>query len=254
MEFEKKTDLVFGIHPILEGLESGKNFDKILILNSLKNSLAKEIIAIAKEKGIAVNKVPQQKLDRITRKNHQGIIGFIAPIEFQQIEDILPEIFARGKNPFLLILDRISDVRNFGAIVRTAECAGVDAIIIPKKGSAQINGETIKTSTGAIFNIPLCKVSGIDSIIPFLKNSGIHLIACTEKSEVNYTEVDYALPIGIILGNEETGIAISNITKSDSTAKLPLIGKTKSLNVSVAAGIIMYEAIRQRGLFVNSLD
>ncbi len=254
MEFEKKTDLVFGIHPILEGLESGKNFDKILILNSLKNSLAKEIIAIAKEKGIAVNKVPQQKLDRITRKNHQGIIGFIAPIEFQQIEDILPEIFARGKNPFLLILDRISDVRNFGAIVRTAECAGVDAIIIPKKGSAQINGETIKTSTGAIFNIPICKVSGIDSIIPFLKNSGIHLIACTEKSEVNYTEVDYALPIGIILGNEESGIAISNITKSDSTAKLPLIGKTKSLNVSVAAGIIMYEAIRQRGLFVNSLD
>ncbi len=247
MEFEKKTDLVFGIHPILEGLESGENFDKILILNSLRTPQAKEIISIAKEKGVTVNKVPQQKLDRITRKNHQGIIGFIAPIEFQQIEDIIPEIFARGKNPFLLILDRISDVRNFGAIVRTAECAGVDAIIIPKKGSAQINGETIKTSTGAIFNIPICKVAGLDSIIPFLKDSGIHLIACTEKSEVNYTEVDYTLPIGIILGNEESGIAISNITKSDSTAKLPLIGKTKSLNVSVAAGIIMYEVIRQRG-------
>ncbi|MBK20841.1 MAG: 23S rRNA (guanosine(2251)-2'-O)-methyltransferase RlmB [Flavobacteriales bacterium] len=247
MEFEKKTDLVFGIHPILEGLESGENFDKILILNSLRTPQAKEIISIAKEKGVTVNKVPQQKLDRITRKNHQGIIGFIAPIEFQQIEDILPEIFARGKNPFLLILDRISDVRNFGAIVRTAECAGVDAIIIPKKGSAQINGETIKTSTGAIFNVPICKVAGLDSIIPFLKDSGIHLIACTEKSEVNYTEVDYTLPIGIILGNEESGIAISNITKSDSTAKLPLIGKTKSLNVSVAAGIIMYEVIRQRG-------
>tara|TARA_B100000674_G_scaffold465407_1_gene448304 strand:+ start:6180 stop:6923 length:744 start_codon:yes stop_codon:yes gene_type:complete len=247
VEFEKKTDLVFGIHPILEGLGSGENFDKILILNSLRTPQAKEIISIAKEKGVTVNKVPQQKLDRITRKNHQGIIGFIAPIEFQQIEDILPEIFARGKNPFLLILDRISDVRNFGAIVRTAECAGVDAIIIPKKGSAQINGETIKTSTGAIFNVPICKVAGLDSIIPFLKDSGIHLIACTEKSEVNYTEVDYTLPIGIILGNEESGIAISNITKSDSTAKLPLIGKTKSLNVSVAAGIIMYEVIRQRG-------
>ena len=246
MEFENKTDLVFGIHPILEGLESGENFDKILILNSLRTSQAKEIIATAKERGIAVNKVPQQKLDRITRKNHQGIIGFIAPIEFHQIEDILPDIFARGKNPFLLILDRISDVRNFGAIVRTAECAGADAIIIPKKGSAQINGETIKTSTGAIFNIPICKVSGIDSIIPFLKESGIHLIACTEKSEVNYTQIDYTLPIGIILGSEESGIAISNITKSDSTAKLPLIGKTKSLNVSVAAGIIMYEVIRQR--------
>lgn len=246
MEFENKTDLVFGIHPILEGLESGENFDKILILNSLRTPQAKEIIATAKERGIAVNKVPQQKLDRITRKNHQGIIGFIAPIEFHQIEDILPDIFSRGKNPFLLILDRISDVRNFGAIVRTAECAGADAIIIPKKGSAQINGETIKTSTGAIFNIPICKVSGIDSIIPFLKESGIHLIACTEKAEINYTQIDYTLPIGIILGSEESGIAISNITKSDSTAKLPLIGKTKSLNVSVAAGIIMYEVIRQR--------
>jgi len=254
VKIEKKKDLVFGIHPILEGLESNENFDKILVLNTLRTPQVKEIIAVSKRKGIAVNKVPQQKLDRITRKNHQGIIGFIAPIDFQKIEDILPEIFARGKNPFLLILDRISDVRNFGAIIRTAECTGVDAIIIPKKGSAQINGETIKTSTGAIFNIPICKVSGIDSIIPFLKDSGIHLIACTEKSDVNYTEVDYSIPIGIILGSEESGIAISNITKSDSTAKLPLIGKTRSLNVSVAAGVIMYEVIRQRRLLLNSLD
>lgn len=247
MEFEQKSDLVFGIHPILEGLESGKNFDKILILNTLRTPQAKEIMALARERGISLNKVPQQKLDRITRKNHQGVIGFIAPIEFQDIEEILPELFTAGKNPFLLILDRVSDVRNFGAIVRTAECAGVDAIIIPKKGSAQINGETIKTSTGAIFNIPICKVPGLDSVIPFLKDSGIHLVACTEKTEVNYTEVDYTIPIGIIMGSEESGIAISNITKSDSTAKLPLLGKTESLNVSVAAGIILYEAVRQRG-------
>ncbi|MBO72847.1 MAG: 23S rRNA (guanosine(2251)-2'-O)-methyltransferase RlmB, partial [Flavobacteriales bacterium] len=189
---------------------------------------------------------PQQKLDRITRKNHQGVIAFIAPIEFENIENLVPEIFAQGKNPFLLILDRISDVRNFGAIIRTAECAGVDAIIIPKKGSAQINAETIKTSTGAIFNMPICKVSGLDSIIPFLKESGIHLVACTEKSDINYTQVDYTLPIGIILGSEESGIAISNITKSNSSARLPLMGKTESLNVSVAAGIIMYEVVRQR--------
>ena len=246
MEFEKKNDIVFGVHPILEGLNSEENFDKILILNSLRTPQAKEIMILAREKGISINKVPQQKLDRITRKNHQGIIGFIAPIEFQSIEDILPEIFIQGKVPFLLILDRVSDVRNFGAIIRTAECAGVDAIIIPKKGSAQINGETIKTSTGAIFNIPICKVPGIDSVIPFLKESGIHLVACTEKTEINYTKVDYTIPIGIILGSEDSGIATSNITKSDSTAKLPLTGKTNSLNVSVAAGIIMYEVIRQR--------
>tara|TARA_B100000674_G_scaffold488773_1_gene501493 strand:- start:9483 stop:10226 length:744 start_codon:yes stop_codon:yes gene_type:complete len=246
VEFEKKTDLLFGIHPILEGLASGETFDKILILNSLRTPQSKQIVTLAKEKGITLNKVPQQKLDRITRKNHQGVIAFIAPIEFENIENLVPEIFAQGKNPFLLILDRISDVRNFGAIIRTAECAGVDAIIIPKKGSAQINAETIKTSTGAIFNMPICKVSGLDSIIPFLKESGIHLVACTEKSDINYTQVDYTLPIGIILGSEESGIAISNITKSNSSARLPLMGKTESLNVSVAAGIIMYEVVRQR--------
>lgn len=246
MEFEQKSDLVFGIHPILEGLQSGKNFDKILILNSLRSDQAKDIMAIARERGISLNKVPQQKLDRVTRKNHQGVIGFIAPIEFQDIEDIIPELFSNGKIPFLLILDRISDVRNFGAIVRTAECAGVDAIIIPKKGAAQINGETIKTSTGAIFNIPICKVPGIDSVIPFLKESGIHLIACTEKAEANYTELDYSVPLGIIMGGEESGIAISNISKCDSVVKIPLLGKTSSLNVSVAAGIIMYQVISQR--------
>lgn len=246
MELEQKSDLVFGIHPILEGLQSDKTFDKILILNTLRTYQAKEIMTLAKEKGISINKVPQQKLDRVTRKNHQGVIGFIAPIEFQNIEDIIPTLYSEGKVPFLLILDRVSDVRNFGAIVRTAECAGVHAIIIPKKGAAQINGETIKTSTGAIFNLPICKVPGIESVLPFLKDSGIHLVACTEKTEVSYTEVDYTLPIGILMGNEESGIALSNIKVCDSKAKLPLIGKTESLNVSVAAGVLMYEVIRQR--------
>jgi|TARA_B110000261_G_C13042635_1_gene340940 23S rRNA (guanosine2251-2'-O)-methyltransferase len=246
VELEQKSDLVFGIHPILEGLQSDKTFDKILILNTLRTYQAKEIMTLAKEKGISINKVPQQKLDRVTRKNHQGVIGFIAPIEFQNIEDIIPTLYSEGKVPFLLILDRVSDVRNFGAIVRTAECAGVHAIIIPKKGAAQINGETIKTSTGAIFNLPICKVPGIESVLPFLKDSGIHLVACTEKTEVSYTEVDYTLPIGILMGNEESGIALSNIKVCDSKAKLPLIGKTESLNVSVAAGVLMYEVIRQR--------
>ncbi len=246
MELEQKSDLVFGIHPILEGLQSDKTFDKILILNTLRTYQAKEIMTLAKEKGISINKVPQQKLDRVTRKNHQGVIGFIAPIEFQNIEDIIPTLYSEGKVPFLLILDRVSDVRNFGAIVRTAECAGVHAIIIPKKGAAQINGETIKTSTGAIFNLPICKVPGIESVLPFLKDSGIHLVACTEKTEVSYTDVDYTLPIGILMGNEESGIALSNIKVCDSKAKLPLIGKTESLNVSVAAGVLMYEVIRQR--------
>lgn len=241
-----QSDIIFGIHPILEGLQADQTFDKILILNTLRTPQAKEVIRLAREKGVSLNKVPEQKLNRITRKNHQGVIAFISPIEFQDIEDILPNLFSDGKNPFLLILDRVSDVRNFGAIVRTAECAGVDAIIIPKKGAAQINAETTKTSTGAIFNIPICKVAGIDSVIPFLKDSGIQLVACTEKTNNNYTDIDYSVPTGIIMGSEEAGIAISNINKCDYSAKLPLKGKTESLNVSVAAGIIMYEVVRQR--------
>ena len=247
MEEQKElNDLVFGMHPILEGLKSGKNFDKILLLNTLRTDQAKEVTALCRERGISLNKVPEQKLSRITRKNHQGVIGFIAPIEFQEIEDILPELFAEGKTPFLLILDRVSDVRNFGAIVRTAECAGVHAIIIPKKGAAQINGETIKTSAGAIFNIPICKVPGIETILPYLKDSGITLVGCTEKTDDHYTTIDYTVPVGIIMGSEESGIALSNLKKCDHKASLPLLGKTASLNVSVAAGVIMYEVVRQR--------
>ncbi|MFT6717450.1 MAG: 23S rRNA (guanosine2251-2'-O)-methyltransferase, partial [Saprospiraceae bacterium] len=157
-------------------------------------------------------------------------------------------LFKRKKAPFLLILDRISDVRNFGAIVRTAECAGVDAIIIPKKGAAQINAESTKTSAGAIFNMPICKVGGIETILPYLLESGIKLVACTEKTQRMYTEVDYNQPIGIIMGSEESGIANSNMNKCDYIVKIPLVGKTDSLNVSVAAGAIIYEAVRQRNL------
>lgn len=244
---EQQSDIVFGIHPIIEGLQAEQNFDKILILNTLRTPQAKELLELARERGVSINKVPQQKLDRITRKNHQGVIGFIAPIEFQNIEEIIPQLYDDGKTPFILILDRVSDVRNFGAIVRTAECAGVDAIVIPKKGAAQISAETTKTSAGAVFNIPICKVSGIDSITGFLQDSGIQLVACTEKAEVNYTQVDYTTPIAIIMGGEEAGIATSIIKRCEHAAKLPLKGKTESLNVSVAAGVILYEVLRQRG-------
>lgn len=234
------------MHPVLEALKSGVNMDKVLLLNTLKTSEAKEILDLIKEKGISVNRVPVEKLNRITRKNHQGVIAFSAPVTFENIEDIVPSIFEKGLNPLLLVLDRVSDVRNFGAIVRSAECAGVHAIIIPKKGAAQINAETTKTSAGAIFNVPICKVPGIESVLPFLIESGIKLVACTEKTRNNYTQFDYSQPVAILMGSEESGIATSNINKCDFAGKIPLMGKIESLNVSVATGIILYEAVRQR--------
>lgn len=243
MEME---NLIFGVHPVMEALKSGQAVDKVLLLNNLKTPIIKEIVELVKEKGISLNKVPKEKLDRITRKNHQGIIAFSSPVEFADIKTIVPAILNEGKTPLLLILDRVSDVRNFGAIARTAECAGVHAIIIPKKGAAQINAETTKTSAGAIFNIPICKVAGIETILPYLKECGIQLVACTEKTERVYTKVDYTLPSAIILGSEESGIAKSIIATSDTTGKIPLMGKTGSLNVSVACGAILYEAVRQR--------
>lgn len=243
-------NLLFGTHPVLEALKSNLSIDKVLILNNLKTPVAKEIIELVKEKGISLNRVPQDKLNRITRKNHQGVIAFSAPIKFHEIREIVPALIEKGKDPFILILDRVSDVRNFGAILRTAECAGVDAVIIPKKGSAQINAETTKTSAGAIFNIPICKVGGIETVLPFLIESGIKLIACTEKTQRFYTEANYTGPLGIILGSEESGIATSNINKCEVAVKIPLLGKTESLNVSVAGGVILYEAVRQRNLTV----
>lgn len=244
-------NLLFGAHPVLEALKANQEIDKVLILNNLKTPVAKEIVELVKSKGISLNRVPQEKLNKITKQNHQGIIAFASPVKFQEIRQIVPQLFKRTKAPFLLILDRISDVRNFGAIVRTAECAGVDAIIIPKKGAAQINAETVKTSAGALFNIPICKVGGIETILPYLIENGIKLVACTEKTQRMYTEVDYKQPIGIIMGSEENGIASSNMNKCDYIVKIPLVGKTGSLNVSVAAGAIIYEAVRQRNIIVE---
>lgn len=245
---EKMENLLFGAHPVLEALKSGQSIDKVMVSNSLKTPIAKEIIALSRDRGISLNRVPGDKLNRITKKNHQGIIAFSSPISFHDIKDILPVLRARNVQPFILILDRISDVRNFGAIVRTAECAGVHAIIIPKKGAAQINAETVKTSAGAIFNIPICKVGGIETILPYLIDEGIKLVACTEKTDNIYTESKYDGPVGIIMGSEESGVAKSNINKCEVAVKIPLVGKTGSLNVSVAAGLIIYEVVRQRNL------
>ena len=203
-------------------------------------------MGLLKQNNIPYQYVPVEKLNRLTQKNHQGVVGYISSIGYYKIQDVLPTVFEEGKVPLLLILDRITDVRNFGAIARTAECSGVNAIIIPSRGSAQINADAIKTSTGALQKIPVCKEENLKSTIDYLHECGLQVIACTEKTTDYYFQIDFTVPTAIIMGSEEDGILNEYLQKSDGKAKIPLMGEIGSLNVSVAAGIILYEAVSQR--------
>ncbi|NTW33346.1 MAG: 23S rRNA (guanosine(2251)-2'-O)-methyltransferase RlmB [Bacteroidetes bacterium] len=241
-----KENLIFGIRPVIEAIKAGKEIDRVLMQNGLKSENSWELKKLIAELNIPVQYVPIDKLNRVTFKNHQGVICYISEVAYQPLENILPMIFEKGENPFLLICDRITDVRNFGAIARTAECAGVHAIIIPSKGAARINADTVKTSAGAIYKIPVCREDNLKNTIDFLKESGIEIIACTEKATVPYHSIDYNKPIAIIMGSEEDGISQEYLKKSDKTILIPLQGETESLNVSVAAGIILFEAVKQK--------
>ncbi|MCB9361152.1 MAG: 23S rRNA (guanosine(2251)-2'-O)-methyltransferase RlmB [Flavobacteriales bacterium] len=243
---KEKENIIFGVHPIVEAIKAGKEIDKIYIQSDISGPGLTELRKAIKQGKVPFSHVPVQKLNRHTNGNHQGVVAFISPIETQDIEDILPQLFEQGKVPFVLMLDRITDVRNFGAIVRTAECAGVDAIIIPKRESAQINEDAIKTSTGAIFRVPICKVDNLTDTVYLLKDSGLTIIGCTEKTTASIYESDYTEPVAIIMGNEEKGIANQLLKNCDSLAKIPMAGEIASLNVSVAAAIILFEAVKQR--------
>lgn len=243
---KEKENIIFGIHPVIEAIKSGKEIDKIYIQNDINGAGLTELRKAIKQNKVPFSHVPVQKLKRHTQGNHQGVIAFVSPIETQDIEEVLAQKFEEGKIPFVLMLDRITDVRNFGAIVRTSECAGVDVIVIPKRESAQINEDAIKTSAGAIFRVPICKVDNLTDTVFLLKNSGMTVVGCTEKTEHTIYEVDYKEPIAIIMGNEEKGIANQLIKNCDVLGKIPMQGEIASLNVSVAAAIIMFEAAKQR--------
>lgn len=238
--------MIFGLRPVIEALKAGKEIDRLFVQNGLKNELFGEMMGMLKKHDVQYQYVPLEKLNRLTTKNHQGVVGYISSIEYHKIADVLPAVFDTGKMPLVLILDRITDVRNFGAIARTAECAGVDAIIIPSRGAAQINADAIKTSTGALHKIPICREENLRQVIDFLRESGLQVIACTEKTKEQYYEIDMTLPVAIIMGSEENGISSEYLKLADSHAKIPLMGEIGSLNVSVATGIILYEAVRQR--------
>ncbi len=241
-----KEDFIFGLRPVIEALEAGKTVDKVFLQNALQGPIYAELKALLGEHKIRPNYVPVEKLNRLTRKNHQGVVAFISEVPFHSIENLLPEIFEAGKTPFLLILDRLTDVRNFGAICRTAECVGIDAVIIPEKGGAPINSDAIKTSAGAIYNLKICKEKNLAHAVDFLQQSGVQVFSATEKAQKLVYDVDFTQPCALVMGNEETGISKDVLHHSDEKIKLPIEGKTQSLNVSVACGAILYEAMRQK--------
>lgn len=240
---KNKSDFIFGIHSVIEAIRSGKSIDKLLIRKGVKSE---ELLYEVSKFSIPVSYVPNEKLNSITGRNHQGVIAYISPVEFADIDKIIPALYEEGKSPFILILDSITDVRNFGSICRTAECAGVHAIVIPTKNSAQIGGDAVQTSSGALLNIPICKTSNPGETIVMLKNSGLNIIAATEKGNTLYHQNDLSQPVAIIFGSENKGVSADLIQKTDVLAKIPLFGKTESMNVSSAAAIFIYEVIRQR--------
>lgn len=242
---EKETT-IFGIRAIIEAINSGKSIDKVFIQKGLHGELFQELEQLLRKEGISTSYVPIEKLNRLSKKNHQGVIAQIAPIEFWSIEELISSTFESGKTPVFLLLDQLSDVRNFGAIIRTAECTGVNGIIIQKKGGAPVNGDAIKTSAGAIFKMPICKVDHIKDAIFYLQSSGIKVIAATEKAKDTLYDISLKEPCAIIMGSEGRGITPSVLKIVDESAKLPILGDIQSLNVSVACGAFLYEMVRQR--------
>lgn len=238
--------MIFGIRAVIEAIEAGKEIDKIIVKRELQGDLFRELTAALESHDIPVQRVPVERIDRYTRKNHQGVIAFLSAVTYEKIEDIIPFLYEQGKSPFILVLDGLTDVRNFGAIARTCEVAGVDAIVIPARGSVTVNADAVKTSAGALMKIPVCKENNLTEAIQFLKNSGVKVVAATERAAQLYTEVDYTGPVAIVMGAEDVGVSNDNLRICDELVKIPQFGTIGSLNVSVAAGVLIYESIRQK--------
>lgn len=240
-------NLVFGTRAVMESITSGRDVDKLLIHKEQNNDLTKELVSLARERNIPISRVPGEKLNRITRKNHQGVIAFLSVVNFAKLGNVVQNCYDAGKDPLILILDGITDVRNFGAIARTAECAGADAIVIPAKGGAQIGPDAMKTSAGALNYIPVCREDYFPNTVSFLQQSGLRVIACTEKTEDPlYGGGPLTGPLALIMGSEEDGISEDLLKAADECRAIPMGGEIASLNVSVATAVVLYEIVRQR--------
>ena len=240
------NEMIFGVRAVLEALDAGKEIDKILIKKDIQSELSRELFAALKGRTIPVQRVPVEKLNRITRKNHQGVIAFVSAVEYASIETVIPTLFEEGKNPLIVLLDGITDVRNFDSIARTCDCAGVDAVIIPMHGSVTVNADAVKTSAGALHTLPVCREKNITETLKYLKASGLRIVCATEKGKINYTASDLTAPVCVVMGAEDTGIPAEHLALCDDWVSIPQYGRIESLNVSVATAVILYEAVRQR--------
>lgn len=242
----EKTDLIYGTRAVMEAIQAGKEIEKVMIQSGLANDLIKELIALARDKQVPYTFVPAEKLKRMSAKNHQGVICILSSVSYASLDNIVDRAFSDGREPFLLVLDRVTDVRNFGAIVRTAECAGVDGIVIGEKGSAPITSDAMKTSAGALNYVPVCREKDLKKTMKFLRDSGVKIIACTEKAGKEIYDVEMSGPVALIMGSEEDGVSDLLLREADDLAKIPMKGKIGSLNVSVAAGVAVFEILRHR--------
>lgn len=243
----EKKDMIYGTRAVIEAIRAGREVEKILIQTGLSNDLIKELQTLARQHNVPMVSTHADKLKRLSTKNHQGVISYLSAVTFVPIDNIIRKTYEEGRDPFILVLDRITDVRNFGAIVRTAECAGIDAIVIPEKGSAPITSDAVKTSAGALSHMAVCREKDLKRTLKFLRENGIKIVACTEKAANTFYKLNLTGPIAIIMGSEEDGITDVLLREADDLAAIPLKGEIGSLNVSVAAGVAMYEVLRQRG-------
>ena len=242
----EKSDYIFGIRAVSEAIEAGKEIDRVFIKKDLQGDLASELIELMNNRRIVYKRVPIEKINKITRKNHQGVLAILSAVTYHSLDHLIPELYEAGVVPFLVLLDGVTDVRNFGAIARTCECGGVDALVIPDHDSVSVSGDAIKTSAGALHHLPVCRVGSMSKCVRDLKASGYQVIAVSEKSDINYTTADYTVPTALVMGSEEKGISPEVLRQCDSSVSIPMFGKIGSLNVSVATGILVYEVVRQR--------
>lgn len=250
-----KSQVVFGIRAVIEAIESGKQVDKVLMKKDLGGELARELLSVTREYNVSVQRVPVERINKVTRKNHQGVIAFMAAVDYYHVDDIVPALYDEGINPLVVVLDGVTDVRNFGAIARTCECAGVNCIVIPERNSVSVNADAVKTSAGALNYLPVCRERNLVKAVQYLRDSGFKVMGASEKTDLNYTKADFTGPVAIVLGAEDTGISTDVLKLCDTLVAIPEFGQINSLNVSVAGGIMIYEVVRQRlndGQNVNS--
>ena len=241
-----KNDYIYGIRPVMEAIEAGKDIDKVLVKKDLSGDLINELYELVKRYRILIQRVPLEKINRITRKNHQGVLAVLSSVTYSNISNVMPEIYENGRMPFLVALDGITDVRNFGAIARTCECAGVDAVVIPERHSVSVSGDAMKTSAGALNYLQVCRERSMQGALEYLKENGCKIVGASGKTKKTYTDVDYSVPTVIVMGSEDTGMTPEVEAVCDELVTIPEYGQINSLNVSVAAGIMMYEVVRQR--------